>query len=55
MSAESTGILTPAQMARAAEDALKNAKSEIDIARATSELAVLAAQIADLRKYRQKR
>ena len=38
-----------------AEEALKNAKSEIDMARATSELAVLAAQIAALRKYRQKR
>ena len=31
---------------REAEEALKNAKSEIDMARATSELAVLAAQIA---------
>ena len=40
---------------KAAEEALKNAKSEIDMARATSELAVLAAQIAALRKYRQKR
>ena len=40
---------------RAAEEALKSAKSEIDMARATSELAVLAAQIAALRKYRQKR
>ena len=40
---------------REAEEALKNAKSEIDIARATSELAVMAAQIAALRKYRQKR
>jgi F-type H+-transporting ATPase subunit epsilon len=38
-----------------AEEALKNAKSEIDMARATSELAVLAAQIAALRKYRDKR
>ena len=38
-----------------AEEVLKNAKSEIDMARATSELAVLAAQIAALRKYRQKR
>lgn len=37
-----------------AEEALRNAKSEVDIARATSELAVLAAQIAALRKYRQK-
>lgn len=39
----------------AAEEALKNAKSEIDMARATSELAVMAAQIAALRKFRQKR
>ena len=38
----------------AAEEALKNAKSEIDLARAQSELAVLAAQLAALRKYRQK-
>ena len=45
-----------AQEARAAaEEALKNAKSEIDIARAQSELAVMAAQIAALRKYRQKK
>jgi F-type H+-transporting ATPase subunit epsilon len=39
----------------AAEDALKNARSDIDIAMAQSELAVMAAQIAALRKYRQKR
>ncbi len=39
----------------AAEDALRNAKSEIDMAKATSELAVMAAQIAALRKFRQKR
>ncbi len=38
-----------------AEDALRNAKSEIDIAMAQSELAVMAAQIAALRKYRQKK
>ena len=37
-----------------AEEALKNAKSEIDMARATSELAVLAAQLSALRKYRKK-
>lgn len=37
----------------AAEEALKNAHSEIDIAKAQSELAVMAAQIAALRKYRQ--
>ncbi len=39
----------------AAEEALKNAKSDIDIAKAQSELAVMAAQIAALRKYRQKK
>jgi F-type H+-transporting ATPase subunit epsilon len=39
----------------AAEEALKNAKSEVDMARATSELAIMAAQIAALRKYRQKK
>ncbi|MDM7944339.1 MAG: F0F1 ATP synthase subunit epsilon [Hydrogenophaga sp.] len=38
-----------------AEEALKNAKSDIDLAKATSELAVMAAQIAALRKFRQKR
>jgi F-type H+-transporting ATPase subunit epsilon len=39
----------------AAAEALKNAKSEIDVAKAQSELAVMAAQIAALRKYRQKK
>lgn len=39
----------------AAEEALKNAKNDIDIAMAQSELAVMAAQIAALRKYRQKK
>ena len=38
-----------------AEEALKNAKSDLDIAMAQSELAVMAAQIAALRKYRQKK
>ncbi len=37
-----------------AEEALRNAKSEIDLARAQSELAVLAAQLSALRKYRKK-
>ena len=47
---------TKATEARAAaEEALKNAKSDIDIAMAQSELAVMAAQIAALRKYRQKK
>ena len=40
---------------RAAEEALKNAKSEIDIARIQSELAVMAAEIAAARKFRQKK
>ncbi|MBS0342343.1 MAG: F0F1 ATP synthase subunit epsilon [Proteobacteria bacterium] len=40
---------------QAAEEALKNAKSDIDIAMAQSELAVMAAQIAALRKYRDKK
>lgn len=44
-----------AEAQRAAEEAIKNAKSEIDLAKAQSELAVMAAQIAALRKYRQKR
>ena len=39
----------------AAEEALRNAKGDIDIAKAQSELAVMAAQIAALRKYRQKK
>ena len=39
----------------AAEEAMKNTKTDIDLARATSELAVMAAQIAALRKYRQKK
>lgn len=39
----------------AAEEALKNAKSEIDYAKASSELAIMAAQISALRRYRQKR
>lgn len=43
------------QARQAAEEALRNAKDEIDLAAAQSELAVLAAQVAALRKYRQKR
>jgi F-type H+-transporting ATPase subunit epsilon len=39
----------------AAEEALKNAKSDVDLARAQAELTVLAAQISALRKYRQKK
>ena len=40
---------------KAAEEALRNARSEIDLARAQSELAVMAAQIAALRKFRGKK
>ena len=40
---------------RLAEEAMKNAKNDIDFAKAQSELAVMAAQIAALRKYRQKK
>jgi F-type H+-transporting ATPase subunit epsilon len=40
---------------QAALEAVKNAKSELDLAKAQSELAVMAAQIAALRKYRQKK
>lgn len=39
----------------AAEEALKNANSEIDQARIASELYVIAAEIAALRKYRLKK
>lgn len=38
-----------------AQEALSHAKSEIDLARAQSELAIMAAQIAALRKFREKR
>lgn len=39
---------------RLAEEALKNARSDIDVARAQSELAVYAAQIAALRRLMKK-
>ncbi|MGP1682383.1 MAG: F0F1 ATP synthase subunit epsilon [Giesbergeria sp.] len=39
----------------AAEDAVKNAKTDLDLARAQSELVVMAAQLAALRRFRQKR
>ncbi len=39
---------------KAAEEAMANAKSDIDFARAQSEFAIMAAQIAALRKLRQK-
>ena len=39
---------------KAAEEAVANAKNEVDFAKATSELAIFAAQIAALRKFRGK-
>ena len=39
---------------KAAEEAMANAKSDIDFAKAQSEFAIMAAQIAALRKLRQK-
>ena len=39
----------------AAEEAVKNAKTDLDLARASSELAVMAAQITALRRYRNKK
>ena len=39
----------------AAQEAIRNAKSEVDLATAQAELAVLAAQLAALRKYRAKK
>src|SRR6195256_6712279 len=38
----------------AAEEAMKNAKSDIDFAKAQGEFAAMAAQIAALRKFRKK-
>jgi F-type H+-transporting ATPase subunit epsilon len=39
---------------RAAEVAMKNAKSDIDLAKAQGEFATMAAQIAAIRKFRKK-
>ena len=43
------------QAKAAAEEAIKNAKSEVDFAMAQSELTAVVAQIAALRRFRQKR
>jgi F-type H+-transporting ATPase subunit epsilon len=40
---------------QAAQEAIRNAKSEVDLAAAQAELAVLAAQLAALRKFRGKK
>ena len=42
------------EASKLAEEAMKNAKSDIDFARAQGEFAAMAAQIAALRKYRKK-
>ena len=39
---------------KAAEEAIKNAKSDLDLAKAQSEFAAMAAQIAAIRKFRRK-
>jgi len=38
-----------------AEEAVKNAKTDLDLAKASSELAVMAAQLGALRRYRNKK
>ena len=43
------------QARAAAEEALKNAKSDFDLAKAQPELTIYAAQLAALRKFRQKK
>ncbi len=40
---------------QAAEEAIKNAKSDVDLARARSELTILAAELSALRRYRAKK
>ena len=40
---------------QAAEEAIKNANSDVDLARARSELAILAAELSALRRYRAKK
>ena len=44
-----------AEAKRLAEEALKNAKSEIDVARIQSELAIMAAEIAAARRFIRKK
>ena len=43
-----------AEAKKIAEEAMKNAKSDIDLAKAQGEFAAMAAQIAALRKFRKK-
>ena len=44
-----------AEAKRLAEEAMRNAKSDIDLARAQSEFAMMAAQVAAISKLRRKR
>ena len=44
-----------AEAKRSAEEAMTNAKSDLDLARAQSELAIMAAQLAAIQKLRHKR
>ncbi len=44
-----------AEAKKSAEEAMANAKSDLDLARAQSELVVMAAQLAAIQKLRQKR
>ncbi len=44
-----------AEAKKSAEEAMTNAKSELDLARAQSELTVMAAQLAAIQKLRHKR
>jgi F-type H+-transporting ATPase subunit epsilon len=39
----------------AAEEAVKNARSDLDLAKASAELTIMAAQISALRRYRNKK
>ena len=45
---------TDVEANRLAEEAMKNAKSDIDLARAQGEFAAMAAQIAAIQKFRRK-
>ncbi len=44
-----------AEAKKSAEEAMVNAKSDLDLARAQSELAIMAAQLAAIQRLRQKR
>jgi F-type H+-transporting ATPase subunit epsilon len=44
-----------AEAKRSAEEAMTNAKSDLDLARAQSELAIMAAQLAAIQRLRHKR